>query len=86
MTIHECIRTKGILIDCEVIPHRCGEVEIFFENKAEEREDSTIFDVNWPLTRAGEAELTTLYKGFCKDNKIPANTVEAIHLNSVSEF
>ncbi len=86
MTIHECIRKKGILIDCETTPHRRGEIEVFFDNVTEGYEDSTIFDVNMPLTKVGETELTALYKDFCKDNKIPANTVEAIHLNNVSEF
>ena len=86
MTIKECIKTKGILIDCEVKPHRCGEIEVFFHNALDDMADSTEFDIQCPLTKAGVVELESLYKEFCKENKIPANTVELIQLNSVSEY
>ncbi|WP_026497872.1 hypothetical protein [Butyrivibrio sp. WCD2001] len=86
MTIKECIKAKGILIDCEVVPHRCGNVEVFFLNTADGAEDSTNFDVQWPLTKVGAAELESLYKEFCRENKIKTNTVELIQLNSVAEY
>ena len=84
MTIKECLKTKGILADCEIVPHRLGEIEVFFHNTIDDTEDSTNFDVHEPLTKNGSAELELLYKDFCKDNKIPVNTVELIQLNSVA--
>ena len=85
MTIHECIRKNGILINCEVTLHRFGEVEVFFYNTADEREDSTTFDIRDPLCKKGEAELASLFKDFCKENGIPVNTVESLQLNCVAE-
>ena len=85
MTIQECVKKKGIVRECEVKPHRFGEIEVFFYNTADDREDSTAFDVADPLTKAGEAELKSLYRDFCKENGIKADTVEALQLNCVAE-
>ena len=84
MTIKETLK-KGMVIDCEIKLHRYGEAEVFFFNTADNREDSTTFDIEYPLGKKGEAELTSLFKDFCKENGIPTNTVEGLQLNCVAE-
>ncbi len=85
MTILECIRSKGMTIDCEVSLHRCGEVEVCFYNTDDGRDDATSFDINDPLSKQGENELDELFREFCKENNLPRNTVDEIRLTCVAE-
>ncbi len=85
MTIYETLKKNGMVLDCEVTLHRCGDVIVCFYNTADKRDDSTSFDIVDPLTKRGEQELSNLYKDFCKENKIPANTVNEIRLAHVAE-
>ncbi len=89
MTIKQCLSKKGMIADCEVKGHRCGEVCVYFHNTDENRDDSTCFDIMFPLGSPlkdeGIDELDKLYKEFCKENNIPRNTVDEIHLTCVAE-
>ena len=76
---------NGISINCDVGLHRWGNVIVFFYNTASDREDSTSFDVREPLLPSGLDELDALYKDFCKEEKIPINTVSEISLENVAE-
>ena len=85
MTIKQCLNKKGMTVDCEVTLHRCGEVCVYFYNTDEKRDDSTCFDIVVPLGKKGENDLDELFKEFCKENNIPRNTVDEIHLTCVAE-
>ena len=80
MTIQKAAKT-GITVNCDAEPHRWGEMTVFFYNTADDREDSTSFDVENPLCPSGIEELNALFKNFCKEEKIPTNTVSAITLD-----
>lgn len=84
MTVKQYLKKNGMEIDCDVHPHRCGEVEVFFYNTDEDRDDSTCFDINDPLTKSGEDELATLFREFCKENGCASNQVTGVKLNCVA--
>ena len=84
MTIMKAAK-NGITINCDVEPHRWGDVTVFFYNTANKREDSTSFDVENPLCPSGLEDLNALYKDFCKEEKIPTNTVREISLEHTAE-
>ncbi len=84
MTITKAAK-NGITINCDVEPHRWGEMTVYFHNTADNREDSTSFDVENPLCPSGLEELNALYKDFCKEEKIPTNTVSKISLDHTAE-
>ena len=84
MTIKDTLK-NGIIIDCEVTPHHCGDVVVYFYNTIDNRDDSTSFDVVAPLSKHGEDELSIIYEDFCKENNIPYDTVYEIHLNHVAK-
>lgn len=85
MTIKQFIKKYGVDIDCALMPHRWGEMIVFFDNTRDDREDSTSFDIEHPLTADGANELSELYSDFCKEENIAANTVSGISLNCVAE-
>lgn len=85
MTIIECIKDQGVLVDCDTNIHRCGSVEVFFYNPVDDVDDSTSFDIMDPLGKDGHAELHNLFREFCKENHFPSNTVIAVHLTCVAE-
>lgn len=84
MTIMKASK-NGIVINCNIGLHRWGAVTVSFFNTADNREDSTSFDVENPLCPSGLEELNALYKDFCKEEKIPTNTVIAISLEHTAE-
>ena len=84
MTIMKAAK-NGITINCDVEPHRWGNVTVSFFNTVDNREDSTSFDVENPLCPSGLEELNALYKDFCKEEKIPTNTVSVISLEHTAE-
>jgi len=84
MTIKKAAK-NGIVINCNVGLHRWGEVTVSFFNTVDNREDSTSFDVKDPLCPSGLEELNALYKDFCKEEKIPRNTVRVISLEHTAE-
>ena len=85
MTIQECEKKKGIEAICDITPHRWGEIIVNFYNPIDEREDRTSFDIAAPLTDQGLKELNSLYKDFCKENRLPRDTVESLVLTCVAE-
>ena len=84
MTIKKAAK-NGIIINCDVGLHRWGNVTVYFHNTVDDREDSTSFDVEEPLLPSGLDELDALYKDFCKEEKILANTVSGISLENTAE-
>lgn len=85
MTVKSFIKKHGIEIGCnEVSLHRYGEVEVFFFNSEEKRNDSTTFDIKYPLTNGGHSELDALFRDFCKENGCANNQVTGVVLNYVA--
>ena len=73
MTIRQYIRKYGWEIDC--IPKACRamNVDVGFIND-ENREDETELDI----MAYDEAELSNLFRDFCRENGFPQNTVTHI--------
>lgn len=76
MTIKQCIKEKGWIMEVAKIK-RFQSVDVAFINN-EGKEDETEFDISGACTDAGEKELTSLYNVFCKENGMKNNTVLAV--------
>ena len=84
MTVKKAAK-NGIIINCAVGFHRWGSVTVSFFNTADQREDSSSFDIEDPLLPSGLEELNALYKDFCREEKIPADTVSEISLEHTAQ-
>ncbi len=76
MTIKQCIKEKGWIMEVAEIK-RFQSVDIAFINN-EGKEDETEFDISGACSDAGTEELAGLYDDFCKENEIKNNTVLAV--------
>lgn len=83
MTISQYLMKHGWNIDCKIKAcYRVMTVHINFLTSKKE-EDQTSFDIN----AYDKKELCSLFKGFCRENHLPQNTVTCITIVDVaSEF
>ena len=84
MTIKQCIKQKGFVIECETCVHRWEEVYVHFLNPTYHMmEDCVSFDIN--VAKNGYKELDQLYTQFCKDEGIPRNTVTSLSITCMGD-
>ncbi len=82
-TISMYLRGVGFQMEVKNIK-RYQIVHVNFIN-ADGKQDETSFDVGYLGTKTGNQELADLYKDFCKENRIPANTVIGITVVASAE-
>nr|WP_297765789.1 hypothetical protein [uncultured Butyrivibrio sp.] len=83
MTLKRFIKTEGITMNVPRIK-RWSAVEIGFIG-SNGYEDYTEFHVQHALTNDGINELDKLYSDFCKDEKIPKDTVEYVSIRVTAD-
>lgn len=77
MTVKECAKKKGIVLDHINEIKTYQSVDVNFIN-SEGIDDEVEFDVCQVLTKSGINELSILFSDFCKENNFKNNTVTCI--------
>ena len=72
MTVKECIKQKGWQQETSTSGSRFMDVDIAFCNQ------SMLDETEFTIHSFDTNELSKLYEEFCKENKIPKNTVTAV--------